>query len=208
MGGDDLLFFASAEDFRAWLEQNHDAVDVQWVCYWKVSSGKPSVTWEESVDEALCVGWIDGLRRSIDDESYKIRFTPRRDGSVWSSKNIVSAKRLIAAGRMRPAGMLAFERRREDLSSIYSYEQREKLVLSTKYEKLFKKNRLAWEHYQAQPPGYRSKTAHWVMAAKKEETRRRRLQQLIDHSAEATPIPALARPQKQAKKHKRTKRKK
>jgi len=188
---DDVLFFASPEDFRDWLAGNHDGVDVQWVGYWKVATGKPSITWQESVDEALSFGWIDGLRRSIDDESYKIRFSPRRDGSVWSAKNIASAEKLIAEGRMEAPGLRAFERRQEDKSSIYSYEQRDKLALSPEFEKLFRRNRAAWKHYQGRPPGYRSKTAHWVMAAKKEETRLRRLRQLIDYSAEEAPIPAM-----------------
>ncbi|MGD8328303.1 MAG: YdeI/OmpD-associated family protein [Acidobacteriota bacterium] len=188
---DDVLFFARANDFRDWLARNHDRVDVQWVGYWKVATGKPSISWQESVDEALCFGWIDGLRRSIDEASYKIRFTPRRDGSVWSAKNIASAEKLVADGRMKPPGQRAFERRKEDKSSIYSYERREKLVLSREYEKRFRSNKAAWKHYQGQPPGYRSKTAHWVMVAKREETRLRRLQQLIDYSAEQAPIPAM-----------------
>lgn len=193
---DDVLFFATPADFRAWLEANHDTVDVQWVGFWKVATGKPSITWQESVDEALCFGWIDGLRRSIDEQAYKIRFTPRRDGSVWSAKNIASAEELIAAGRMRPPGMRAFEQRTEDKSSIYSYEQDEDRGLPPAYEKRFRRNRAAWRFYREQPPGYRRLTAHWVMTAKKEETRLRRLEQLIEHSAAEERIPALARPSK------------
>jgi uncharacterized protein YdeI (YjbR/CyaY-like superfamily) len=189
-----LKFFKTPAAFRGWLEKNHATVDELWVGYYKVATGKPSVTWQETVDEALCFGWIDGLRKTIDEESYKIRFTPRRKGSVWSAKNVASAEQLIAAGRMRPPGVREFEKRTEDKSSIYSYEQREKLTLSPEYEKHFKKNKAAWKYYRAQAPGYRSKTAHWVMAAKKEETRLRRLGQLIEHSAEQSAIPPLARP--------------
>jgi len=191
-------FFKNPAALRRWLEKNHDKVDVQWVGYYKVATKKPSITWDESVDEALCFGWIDGLRRSIDDEAYKIRFTPRRKGSVWSTKNIAAAKRLIADGHMRDPGLRAWEQRTEDKSSIYSYEnkKRDKLALSAANEKIFKKNKAAWAFYQAQPPGYRRTTAHWVMAAKKEETRRRRLGQLIEDSARKAPIAALHRRKK------------
>jgi len=188
---DDVLFFATPAEFRAWLKENHAGVDVQWVGYWKVATGKPSISWEESVDEALCYGWIDGLRRAIDDQAYKIRFTPRRRGSVWSAKNIASAERLIAERRMRAPGRRAFEKRKEARSRQYSYEQKQKLELSAEYEKLFKENKAAWKHYQGRPPGYRSKTSHWVMAAKKEDTRLRRLRQLIDYCAEEEAIPAM-----------------
>jgi uncharacterized protein YdeI (YjbR/CyaY-like superfamily) len=189
----DVLFFATPKDFRTWLKANHGRVDVQWVGYRKVGTGKPSITWQESVDEALCYGWIDGLRHKIDEQAYKIRFTPRREGSVWSAKNIASAEQLIAEGRMRAPGLRAYERRREDKSSIYSYEQRKDLELAGEYLEEFRKSKAAWRYYRARPPGYRRQTAHWVMSAKKEETRRRRLRQLIECSAEERPIPQLER---------------
>ena len=186
-------FFRTPADFRTWLGKNHTVVDELWVGYYKVATGRPSVTWQQTVDEALCFGWIDGLRKTIDAESYKIRFTPRRKGSVWSAKNIASAEQLIAAGRMRGSGTREFERRTVDKNSHgSSAEQRQKLALSAEYEQRFKKSQAAWNYYQAQAPGYRRKTAHWVMVAKKEETRLRRLGQLIEHSAAQSAIPPLA----------------
>ena len=188
---DDVRFFDSPAAFRDWLAEHHDVVDVQWVGYWKVHTGKPSMSWQESVDEALCFGWIDGLRRSIDEEAYKIRFTPRRSGSVWSAKNVASARELIADGRMEPPGQAAFDERVEDKTSIYSYEQADAPQLSEAYEALFAENDAAWSYYRDKPPGYRKKTAHWVMSAKKEETRRRRLDKLIDYSGRGEPIPEM-----------------
>lgn len=188
---DEVLFFDGPAAFRAWLEEHHAAVDVQWVGYWKVHTGKPSMSWQESVDEALCYGWIDGLRRSIDEEAYKIRFTPRREGSVWSAKNVASAKELIAAGRIQPPGLAAYEKRVADKTSIYSYEQDEVPQLADEYEKLFRDHGAAWSYYSEKAPGYRKRTAHWVMSAKQEKTRRRRLRKLIDYSAKGESIPEM-----------------
>ena len=185
-------FFKTPADFRTWLGKNHTVVDELWVGYYKVATGRPSVIWQQTVDEALCFGWIDGLRKTIDAESYKIRFTPRRKGSVWSAKNIASAEQLIVAGRMHDSGVREFERRTVDENSGDSSERRERLALSSAYERRFKKNQAAWNYYQAQAPGYRRKTTHWVMVAKKEETRLRRLGQLIEHSAAQCAIPPLA----------------
>ena len=175
-------FFATPADFRRWLERNHEKADELLVGFWKKGSGKRSITWPESVDEALSFGWIDGVRRRIDDESYSIRFTPRRRGSIWSAVNIKRANELSKLGRMAPAGLRAFEARDEKKSAIYSYENRPR-DLAPEYEKRFRANKKAWEFWTAQPPGYRRLATYWIMEAKKEETRKRRLRQLIDDSA-------------------------
>ena len=181
-------FFATAADFRRWLERKHDKADELLVGFWKRGSGKPSMTWPESVDEALCYGWIDGVRRRIDDERYSIRFTPRRLGSIWSAINIKRAAELAKLGRMAPAGLRAFEARDEKKSAIYSYENRPR-ELAPRYERQFRANKKAWEYWSAQPPGYRRVVTYWVMEAKKEETRERRLAQLIDDSAHGRRLP-------------------
>jgi uncharacterized protein YdeI (YjbR/CyaY-like superfamily) len=186
--------FERPEDFRAWLEQHHASERELWVGYYKKSSGKPSMTWPESVDEALCFGWIDGIRRSIDDERYMIRFTPRSPRSVWSAVNIGRVAALTEEGRMRPAGRKAFEARREDRSGIYSYERREEAVLDPAYERRFRARRKAWASFQAMPRSYRQGAIRWVMTAKKEETRERRLATLIESSAADRTIPPLTRP--------------
>ena len=175
-------FFAAPADFRRWLERNHDKADELLVGFWKKGSGKPSMTWPESVDEALSFGWIDGVRRRIDDESYSIRFTPRRRGSIWSAVNIRRATELQKLGRMAPAGRRAFEARDEKKSAVYSYENRPR-ELAPEYEKRFRANKQAWEYWSAQPPGYRRQVTYWVMEAKKEETRERRFAQLVDDCA-------------------------
>lgn len=175
-------FFAKPADFRRWLERNHHKADELLVGFWKKGSGRPSITWPESVDEALSFGWIDGVRRRIDDQSYSIRFTPRRRGSIWSAVNIKRATELTKLGRMATAGLRAFEARDEKKSAIYSYENRPR-ELAPEYEKRFRANQEAWEYWTAQPPGYRRVATYWVMEAKKEETRERRLAQLIDDSA-------------------------
>ena len=185
-------FFATPQDFRRWLERNHDKAGELLVGFWKKDSGKASITWPESVDEALCFGWIDGVRRRIDDESYSIRFTPRRRGSIWSAVNIRRATELRKLGRMAPAGLRAFEARDEKKSAIYSYENRPR-ALAPEYEKRFRANECAWEYWTAQPPGYRRLTTYWVMEAKKEETRERRLAQLIDDSAHGRRLAQYAR---------------
>jgi uncharacterized protein YdeI (YjbR/CyaY-like superfamily) len=175
-------FFAKPADFRRWLQRNHEKADELLVGFWKRDSGKPSITWPQSVDEALCFGWIDGVRKRIDDESYTIRFTPRRRGSIWSAINIRRVTELTTLGRMAPAGLRAFEARDEKKSAIYAYENRPR-QLAPEYEKRFRANEKAWEFWIAQPPGYRRVVTYWVMAAKKEETRERRLAQLIDYCA-------------------------
>jgi uncharacterized protein YdeI (YjbR/CyaY-like superfamily) len=185
--------FERPTDFRAWLEQHHDSEPELWVGYYKRASGKPSMTWPESVDEALCFGWIDGVRKSIDAERYMIRFTPRRARSVWSAVNIERVTALTREGRMRPAGRVAFEARREDRSGIYSYEQREEAVLDPAYEKRFRAKKKAWADFELRPAWYRQAVIRWVMTAKKEETRERRLATLIEDSAAGRTIRPLTR---------------
>ena len=183
--------FERPQDFRRWLEQHHDSERELWVGYFKKASGKPSMTWPESVDEALCFGWIDGVRKSIDAERYMIRFTPRRVGSNWSAVNIARVAALAEEGRMRPTGLKAFEARREDRSGIYSYEQRDKAMLEPAFEKRFRAKKGAWASFEAMPRSYRQAAIHWVMTAKKEETRERRLGRLIEDSAAGRRVPPL-----------------
>lgn len=178
------LFFKSGVEYRAWLEKNHETAKELWIGFWKKSTGKPSLTWQECVDESLCFGWIDGIRKSIDDASYKQRVTPRRPTSIWSQINIRRVGELTAEGRMRPAGLNAFGKR--DRTKAYSFEQpREQVGLGRAEEAAFRKDRKAWAFFQAQPPGYRRISGWWVMSAKKEETRQRRLETLIRESASA-----------------------
>lgn len=171
-------FFETPAEFRAWLEANHATADELWVGYYRKGTGRPSMTWPESVDQALCFGWIDGIRRRIDDESYTNRFTPRRKGSNWSLVNTKRALELIEAGLMQPAGLAAFEARQSD---GYSYESGPE-GLAEPYESEFRRHPAAWEYWQAQAPHYRRGSAHWVMSAKREETREKRLATLIADS--------------------------
>ena len=180
-------FFKTGSAFRKWLAANHAKAKELWVGFYKKSSGKPSITWPESVDEALCFGWIDGIRKRIDDVSYKIRFTPRRASSNWSLVNVKRVGELKKAGRMRPAGLRAFEESKEARTGVYSYEQRI-TKLDAACEKVFKANRKAWEFFQSQPPYYRKMVSWYVMSAKKDETRLKRLNTLIDESAHARRI--------------------
>jgi uncharacterized protein YdeI (YjbR/CyaY-like superfamily) len=187
-------FFATPSDFRDWFEQNHESQAELLVGFYKKASGRPSITWPESVDEALCFGWIDGIRRGIDDESYSIRFTPRKPTSTWSSVNIKRVGELTAEGRMRPAGLAAFERRSRERSGIYSYEQRKEAKLEPDQETEFRANEEAWSFFQSQPRGYRRTATYWVISAKREDTRRRRLATLIDDSASGRRLRHLTRP--------------
>ena len=180
-------FFKSQSDFRGWLDKHHDSVKELLVGFHKKNSGHPSITWPESVDAALCFGWIDGIRRSIDDISYTIRFTPRKPTSTWSSINIKRARELVDQGLMQPAGLKAFQLRKENKSGIYSYEQRRE-KLPDPYEKKLKQNKAAWAFFQAQPPSYRRAVYWWVVSARKEETRLKRLQKLIEESYEGQRI--------------------
>lgn len=191
-------FFPTPAHLQKWFEKHHATATELLVGYYKKDSGQPSITWPESVDEALCVGWIDGIRRSLNEVSYTIRFTPRRPGSMWSVVNIQRAQELIAQGRMRPEGLTAFEARTENRSGIYSYEQRSAELVEP-YAKKLKQNKTAWAFYQAQPPSYRKATNWWVVSAKQEATRLKRLEQLIELSAQGQTIPQFTR-QRTAKK--------
>jgi uncharacterized protein YdeI (YjbR/CyaY-like superfamily) len=177
-----ITFFRTPADLRRWFKRNHATAQELWVGFYKIGSGKPSITWPESVDEALCVGWIDGIRKTIDDESYKIRFTPRKKISTWSAVNIRRVKVLTDEKRMQPAGLKAFEARRENRSGIYAYEQRPQ-ELDEPYLGLMKKDKAAWTYFQAQPPSYRRTLVWFVVSAKQEETRLKRLQKLIEACA-------------------------
>jgi uncharacterized protein YdeI (YjbR/CyaY-like superfamily) len=176
------LFFKTPSAFRKWLAANHDKASELWVGFHKKSSGKPSITWPESVDEALCVGWIDGIRKSIDEESYMIRFSPRKPNSIWSAINIKNVQKLIEQNRMEPAGLKAFAARKEYRSGIYSYEQRPAELVEPYASKL-KHNQSAWKFFQAQPPSYRKMMTWFILSAKQEETRLARLRKLIEASA-------------------------
>jgi uncharacterized protein YdeI (YjbR/CyaY-like superfamily) len=174
-------FFATPADFREWLENHHETEGELLVGFYKKGSGRPSITWPESVDEALSFGWIDGVRRRIDDESYSIRFTPRRRGSIWSAVNIGRVEELTRQGRMRPAGLAAFALREEAKSRVYAFENAPR-ELPPADEKKFRANRKAWKFFNEQPAGYRRLAIFWVTGAKREETRAKRLQQLIEDS--------------------------
>ena len=186
-------FFSSPDQFRAWLDDHHEDEAELLVGFYKRSTGRPSLTWAESVDEALCFGWIDGVRRGIDDESYSIRFTPRQRRSTWSAVNIRRAGELIEEARMAPAGLAAFERRTEDRSRIYSHERRADAQLEPEQEARFRANEGAWAWFQRQAPFYRRQALHWVVSAKRAETRERRLTALIDDSASGAKVKPLRR---------------
>src|SRR5437773_3162265 len=177
-----IKYFKSATDFQRWLEKNHATATELWVGFYKKDSGKPSITWPESVDQALCFGWIDGIRKGVDQSSYQIRFTPRRRGSIWSAINIKRAKELVRQKQMRPTGLKAFAARIENKSGIYSYEQRN-TELKQPYANRLKKNKAAWNFFKKQPPSYRKMIGWWIISAKKEETRMARLAKLISESA-------------------------
>ena len=176
-------FFATPEKFRAWLEKNHATETELLVGFYKRDSGKPSITWPESVDEALCVGWIDGIRRTIDETSYSIRFTPRATKSKWSAVNIRRVGELTKLGRMKPEGLAVFEKRDASQQDGYSY-QRKDAKLDAAMEKTFRANKTAWTFWEAQPPYYKRTLSFFVISAKREETRAKRLAQLIAACAE------------------------
>ena len=171
-------FFKTAADFGRWLAKHYDAETELLVGFWKRESGKPSMTWPESVDEALCVGWIDAVRRRIDDDSYTIRFTRRKPGSVWSAVNVAKIEALIAQGRVLPAGLAAYAHRKDEKTAIYAFEQKE-VVLSAEFEALFRRNAQAWTFFEKQPAWFRKRMCWHVMSAKKDETRLKRLEKLI-----------------------------
>ena len=186
-------YFRSAEAFGEWLREHHENAKEIVVGFHKVGTGSPSLTWPESVDEALCVGWIDGIRKRVDDRRYTIRFTPRRAGSHWSAVNIKRVTALKRAGRMLPAGLAAFAKRKASAQNRYSYEQR-KETLDEPYAGELRKHEVAAKYFAGRPPGYRRAACWWVLSAKKEETRARRLAQLIEACEAGRPIASLARP--------------
>lgn len=177
------IFFKKPADFRAWLAKHHQIEKELWVGFYKKDSGKPSITWPESVDEALCYGWIDGVRKSFDEHSYTIRFTPRKTTSIWSAVNIKKVEVLTAEARMQAAGIQAFAARKENKSNIYAFEQGA-IDLPAAFAKIFKKNKAAWQFFEAQPPSYRKTLIWWVISAKQEATQKSRLDKLIEASAQ------------------------
>jgi uncharacterized protein YdeI (YjbR/CyaY-like superfamily) len=172
-------FFASTRAFRDWLEAHADTATELLVGYHKVDTGVPSMTWSESVDEALCFGWIDGVRKRVDPATYTIRFTPRKPTSIWSAINIAKVERLQAEGRMTAAGLQAFARRTAARSVVYAYEQEAASELSPDELRAFKREKAAWKYFEAAPPGYRRQMLHRVCSAKKPETRRARFEKLV-----------------------------
>lgn len=185
-------FFATPASWRAWLKKHHASETELLVGFYKRDSGKPSITWPESVDEALCHGWIDGIRRSLGAESYTIRFTPRKTTSNWSAVNIRRMAELEKAELVMPAGRKAFEGRKESRSAIYAYEQdRTTAKLPPDDVKTLKKNPRAWAFYQTQPPWYQRVTSWWIISAKKPETRARRFAKLIDDCAHERSVSQL-----------------
>ncbi|MFN2631947.1 MAG: YdeI family protein [Thermoanaerobaculia bacterium] len=191
-------FFATPAAFRAWLEAHHETRKELLVGFHKKGSGKPSITWPESVDEALCFGWIDGVRHRLDETAYTIRFTPRRPRSNWSAVNVARVAELTSQDRMRPAGNRAFAARTPERTGIYAFERNEAAKLPPAQEKTLRANRKAAAFFDAQPPGYRKLVTHWVISARQEETRERRLRQLIADSEAGLRIGALRRPGKQS----------
>ncbi len=193
---DNPKFFSSPAAWRNWLAKNHETALELWMGLYKRDSGMPSVTWPEAVDGALCFGWIDGVRKSVDATSYKIRFTPRKARSIWSAVNVKRAAELAKLGLMHSAGLAAFEKRTGARTEVYSYEQRKAARLQSAHEKQFRAQPAAWKFFQSQPPWYRRTSSWWVISAKKEETQLRRLASLIDCSRRKELIPALIRPGK------------
>jgi uncharacterized protein YdeI (YjbR/CyaY-like superfamily) len=189
----DIQFFTSPEAFRAWLAANHETASEVWVGYHRKATGRPSLTWAQSVDQALCFGWIDGIRKALDDTTFTIRFTPRRKTSIWSAVNLKRVPELIEAGLMTPAGVRAHEGRDRRKDAIYSYENRPQ-ALAPEYEAEFAADEGAWAWFAAQAQGYRRAATFWVMSAKQEATRRRRLAQLIEAAAAARRVGALIPP--------------
>ncbi len=185
-------FFPTPADFRAWLKKNHQEAASLWVGYYKKATGRPSVTWEQTVDEALCYGWIDGIRRSLGTQAYAIRFTPRKPKSVWSGRNIERVEALRAEGRMMQAGLDAYAHKDVHEQSGYAARNIPE-ALPEQMVGEFKRNADAWRFYQSQPPGYRRQTTAWVTSAKREQTRQRRLATLIEDSANGLRIKQLRR---------------
>jgi len=183
-------FFAKQEDLRKWFEKNHQKKKELWLGYYKANSGKPSITWPQSVDEALCFGWIDGVRKSLGEKSYVIRFTTRNPNSIWSAINIKKAEELIKQGLMYPAGLEVFNQRNEKKSRVYSFEQKN-IQLAPQFKKQFKQNKIAWKFFQSQPPSYQKPAIWWITSAKQDATKQKRLEILIKDSEAGQKIKRL-----------------
>lgn len=187
---DSLRFFRSGAEFRKWLEKNHDKAPEIWLGFYRKDSGKGGLTYHQALDEALCFGWIDGIRKKLDDESFTNRFTPRKPKSIWSNVNVGHVERLTREGKMRPPGIAAFNAKDAARTGIYSFE-RESARLAPEMEQRFRKNRAAWKYFQAAPPYYRKLVTWWVVSAKRDETREKRLAVLIDCCSRETRLPQL-----------------
>jgi uncharacterized protein YdeI (YjbR/CyaY-like superfamily) len=188
---EDAIFFETPAALRDWLDANHETAPELFVGAWKKATGKPTLTWEQIVEEALCVGWIDSIRRGVPGDGWVIRLTPRRKGSIWSAVNVAKIAELRAAGRLRPSGEAAFGLRRDDRTAIYSFEQGRDPELTRDEEVRFRANEPAWAWFSAKAPSFRKQALHWVISAKRAETRERRLATLISSSAEGRPIPQM-----------------
>lgn len=193
-----VLFFATPAELQAWFADHHNMAEAQWIGFHKKDSGRPSITWPEAVDEALCVGWIDGVRKRLDDQSYMIRFTPRKLRSTWSVVNIKRVEELTNTGRMQPAGLAAFAQRTTARSGTYAYEQTGELQLAVEDEQLLRANGAAWEFWHNQPPSYRRTATWWIMSAKQATTRQKRLATLIADSAAGRTLRQFSRTPKQS----------
>jgi uncharacterized protein YdeI (YjbR/CyaY-like superfamily) len=188
----EAIFFPTPAEFRAWLEEHHDTEAEVWVGYYKKATGKPTMTWPEAVEEALCFGWIDGKVQRIDERRHRQRFTPRRPRSNWSAVNVAKVAELREQGRMTPAGEAAFSARRDDRTAVYSYERRHEAAFDADQEATFRSNEAAWAWFGEQSTSYRQLATFWVVSAKRPETRERRLATLVEGSAAGQRIPALA----------------
>lgn len=184
-------FFSRPEQFRSWLQEHHTSAGELLVGFHKKDSGKNSISYSEALDEALCFGWIDGVRKKLNETSYTIRFTPRKPRSIWSLVNVRHVERLLKEKRMQPAGLEAFARKDPKRTGIYAFENRPK-QLAPDFQKTFRAHKNAWQFFEAQPPYYKKTAIFWVMSARKEETQLRRLQQLIDNSEKAQRLPAIS----------------
>jgi uncharacterized protein YdeI (YjbR/CyaY-like superfamily) len=194
---EDVIFFATPAALRAWFEANHEMATELWLGYHRKDTGRPSVTWQDVVDQELCFGWIDSVRYSMDDGRSAQRITPRRKGSVWSAINVRRFQELEALGKVRPRGRAAFEARKEAKTAIYAYENRS-VGFDAAREAAFRKNRAAWKFFEAQAPWYRRTATYWVMSAKQEDTRDRRLRGLIEHSQKGERVPPLTSPSRRS----------
>ena len=190
------VFFEDQAALRSWFEKNHLNETELLVGYYTVKSKRKSISWSQSVDEAICFGWIDGIRKSIDEESYCIRFTPRRPGSNWSKVNIMKAEKLIMLGLMHPAGIEAYAKRKKTDPGIYSYETANSVTLDISLLKLFRQNSRAWEYFQTETPSYRKITIRWIMSGKQEATRLNRCNELISSCEKGERIKAMRRSSK------------